>query len=393
MSLIIPMPRNAVDRHLPQWSGGQWYPFWPNCSNCIEKNCVTDPNQPHWNPQKPSGCTPPGTDGWGCNCANTTSECNSGQSCFWFRFLPCPASARPTCTGEPANPNTKDLCGSGMKATLCDSNLRTFNRDAPCNSEQDLYRHNPWRAPGSAPVFDSCGMAGGGPHAGGGESKITETIYTKQGDLGSKTLPVSPTGVVWKAGSNVTTGWSVRANHGGGYQYRLCPLGEDLNEACFMKIPLPFATSAGQTLFWSNSTSRDIKDQHSFHISGTYVSEGTLPKGSTWAMNPLPYSNAQDAPSFPPPCNETVDRKLTDTPSCSGRDPFNTLIVDTVLVPASLAPGKYVLGIRWDCEKSGMISVILPAVLLFSASNPLMPFARVCLPPYRSSNLDKLCRH
>jgi hypothetical protein len=64
-------------------------------------------------------------------------------------------------------------------------------------------------------------------------------------------------------------------------------------------------------------------------------------------MNPLPYSNAQAAPEFPPPCNETVDRKLTDTPSCSGRDPFNTLIVDRVLVPASVKPGEYVLGIRW----------------------------------------------
>ena len=58
-------------------------------------------------------------------------------------------------------------------------------------------------------------MAGGGPKAGGGESKITETIYTKQGDIGS-TLPVQPTGVRWRAGSIVTTKWSVRANHGGG---------------------------------------------------------------------------------------------------------------------------------------------------------------------------------
>lgn len=27
-----------------------------------------------------------------------------------------------------------------------------------------MQRHNPWRAPGSAPVYDPCGMAGGGPH-------------------------------------------------------------------------------------------------------------------------------------------------------------------------------------------------------------------------------------
>ena len=35
-----------------------------------------------------------------------------------------------------------------------------------------------------------------------------------------------------------------------------------------------------------------------------------------------------------------------------GRDPYNTLIADEVVVPPGLAPGSYVLGIRWDCEKS-----------------------------------------
>lgn len=50
-----------------------------------------------------------------------------------------------------------------------------------------------------------------------------------------------------------------------------------------------------------------------------------------------------------------MDRKLTDTPSCSGRDPFNTLIQDQLMVPASVKPGEYVLQIRWDCEKSAQI--------------------------------------
>lgn len=40
-----------------------------------------------------------------------------------------------------------------------------------------------------------------------------------EGDLGSKTLPKTPTGVVWKMGASVETKWAVRANHGGGYGY------------------------------------------------------------------------------------------------------------------------------------------------------------------------------
>ena len=30
----------------------------------------------------------------------------------------------------------------------------------------DIYKHNPWRAPGSAPVLDACGLAGGTPWGG-----------------------------------------------------------------------------------------------------------------------------------------------------------------------------------------------------------------------------------
>jgi hypothetical protein len=52
---------------------------------------------------------------------------------------------------------------------------------------------------------------------------------------------------------------------------------------------------------------------------------------------------------------EPVDRTKSDTGRCSGRDPFNTLIVNTLTVPSHLAPGDYVLGLRYDCEKSAQI--------------------------------------
>ena len=40
-----------------------------------------------------------------------------------------------------------------MKAVVCDERLRTYNVKAPCNTKEDIYKHNPWRAPGTAPVF------------------------------------------------------------------------------------------------------------------------------------------------------------------------------------------------------------------------------------------------
>jgi hypothetical protein len=231
------------------------------------------------------------------------------------------------------------------------------------------------------------GMAGGGPKKQGGEAKYTETKFAKQGDLGSKVLPYSPTGVKWKAGGTGTTKWSIRSNHGGGevvtqlcwvlgclheppclhrhahqcdpprlvagYSFRLCKRSEELTEACMQRTPLKFATDFHRLEF---------NDGTNMTIAGRYVSTGTKPAGSQWAMNPLPYTCPTPGPecswevqSFEPPCPEPLDRTKTDTGRCSGRDPFNTLIVDEVSVPANLEPGEYVLGIRWDCEKSAQI--------------------------------------
>lgn len=47
------------------------------------------------------------------------------------------------------------------KATICDPSLRTVNTNAVCGSDQDYYYYAPWRAPGTAPVIDACGVAGG----------------------------------------------------------------------------------------------------------------------------------------------------------------------------------------------------------------------------------------
>ena len=167
---------------------------------------------------------------------------------------------------------------------------------------------------------------------------------------------------------------------GGGYIYRLCPANEPLTEECFFRTPLEFIRS-GQELEWANGTRYPIK--------GTWVDEGTYPKGSTWAMNPIPrinfdsHSSGQPAGAsgcetspvtggatgpncmqFKPPCPQdsgvpTADPKHKGTDksgqgACSG-DWTAGSIVDQVRVPADLKPGDYVLGWRWDCEESTQV--------------------------------------
>lgn len=443
-SLLVPPSRNAVDRSLPSWSNGSW------------------------------GDGAFGPDSWGCNCINATAgggqvRCDVGQSCFYFSNgcgIGCPK-----CDGGAqfgANPNTVDRCGSGAVSTINDPKFRTYNRDAPAGSAADIYKHNPWRAAGTAPVFDACGMAGGFLHQEAGEAKYTPTKFAAQGKKGSE-LPPAPSGTVWAAGAAVETAISIRANHGGGYSFRLCPAGEALTEACFQRRPLRFVPGK-QKLRWANGTE--------LSINGTYVDVGTYPATSMWAMNPLPYSNAGSPAEFPPPCHErssdlepvpqspqkhaiappapdacvlqkagpaegyeqcTVGRSFCGTgkeyaftgnngsladcaaaaakahaecfdwnpqssgrhpfehcrvagavtniiPSgsgytayrtagafppappappnghgqtsdgyCSGQFPYNVMVVDTVEIPANLNPGEWVLGFRWDCEKSAQV--------------------------------------
>ena len=70
-------------------------------------------------------------------------------------------------------------------------------------------------------------------------------------------------------------GLRAAVTQGGGYQYRLCPVDQTLDERCFRKLPLQFA--AQPRLRWSGV------DGHQENITGTYLREGTLPQGSTWA--------------------------------------------------------------------------------------------------------------
>ena len=102
----------------------------------------------------------------------------------------------------------------------------------------------------------------------------TNTTYAHHGTRGS-TLPHMDTGVVWTIGKTAEVTWQVLNNHGGGYSYRLCPVGsEPLTEACFQKQPLEFVT-----------TEQAIVDRHNTvtpNPAAVFVSEGTTPPGSMW---------------------------------------------------------------------------------------------------------------
>ena len=46
---------------------------------------------------------------------------------------------------------------STAEPAVCAEEERTINTNATCGGPEDWYQFSPWRAPGSAPVFDPCG--------------------------------------------------------------------------------------------------------------------------------------------------------------------------------------------------------------------------------------------
>ena len=89
-----------------------------------------------------------------------------------------------------------DLRGLGFNATLDDARQRTVNRVRRARglSAADIDRHNPWRAPGAAPVADACRLAGGTPWGADApeEGKYVNTSFARHGDRGSVALGPLP---------------------------------------------------------------------------------------------------------------------------------------------------------------------------------------------------------
>ena len=127
----------------------------------------------------------------------------------------------------------------------------------------DYTKTNPWRAPGSAPIYSPCGVAGGNPQGcpvgegeigdncpGGGFAYGPDAVnvdfqvgYKQQILKNFIQLNLQDVQTTeWRAGGVAEVGWGIVANHGGGYSYRLCPKPTNENdvvtEDCFQQTPL-----------------------------------------------------------------------------------------------------------------------------------------------------------
>jgi len=298
-----------------------------------------------------------------------------GAACMWFTnntFIP----------GKETLPREMRTYHDGCNQTA-------HGYDPPSGSP-DIYARNPWRSPGAAPIFSPCGVAGGNPHgcpvgAPPGTGWCPGYGYSYGPNAEHLRFP----GVVttyWTIGSSAEVAWAMSANHGGGYSYRLCKVPEkgvsEITEECFQQGVLAFDGDEQWIQYGMDRNSRI-----GFRANRTRV--GTYPIGSQWTKVPIPacnsprggyYDAAPGCPNgtqFPPPSDGLLgfgtnnahsygDSTVWPVPDATKKDMFmfHFSLVDRVVIPASMSPGRYVLSFRWDVEQTPQVWTTCASVRL-----------------------------
>merc|ERR1712198_693131 len=228
-----------------------------------------------------------------------------------------------------------------------DPKTRSFDR---CWGNCVKYR-NPWAAPGQAPSLGGgCGVFGGNPLGcpAGKDNRPPGSQCGQDKPIGRGKRGTSSFGTdarlfdfpqmittEWEVGSTQDVVWASNGGHKGGYTYRLCKMPSKgrtaITEECFTKNVLEFATNF--TMIKAQKKGKGDWEK----FEQTDLREGTYPEGSVWR-----------------PVGKYLKSKLT-------------LRKDSVVVPASLKPGKYVLGWRWDSSGGNQVWVSCASMRLVRA--------------------------
>jgi len=232
----------------------------------------------------------------------------------------CPGLDLQTPATRPADSWFTDYVKIPGEPTICDLDLVTCgqaNYGQIICTDQDWSMYHPWRAPGTTQIKSPCG------------NEIVDDNYTgRDGAL----LPPTPRSI-WERGTSVEVAYSLIANHGGGYAYRLCPASEPISESCFQAHHLAFADSTSTVHF---------PDGRTLDIAARRTAIGTFPEGSQWAMNTIPDG---DHPDWMHPA---------PFPGGQG-DNWEFSVGDRVVLPPDLPTGDYVVSWRWDAECSKQV--------------------------------------
>ena len=335
-----------------------------------------------------------------CTHNKAPGEIESSQhcACQWYTnwtFVDAPTIPRDS---HLRTYNDLDADGTPLPAPYADwtcsgATVYPPTRDAPIRDCTKVPCCRPWRAPGRALVNSPCGVDGGNPNGcldvRGRKVPFGRGCAAGGYGGGPDARTMQFPGVVrttWQAGAVVEAAWAITANHGGGYSYRLCPkpiLGNAaLTEACFEKTVLRAADDVHTAVF-ANGTRATFP--------AVRTTNGTYPVGSQWTRNPIPACGGPGGGSlaasgdvckgsqFPPPLDDDELKGFGNDNRGGGI--FRWHVVDRLQVPADLAPGKYVLSHRWDCEQTPQVWFTCSDIDVVKDAPPSPPAPSPAPPP------------
>lgn len=275
-------------------------------------------------------------------------------------------------------------CGADQGQETLPQEFRTYNVDTKsCGI-------NPWCAPGSAPVMNPCGIAGGdtkqGAAGNGGDRPFGYNIGDKGTEMRNavKDFPKRQ----WVAGGVAEVSWAIIANHGGGYAYRLCPASANQTEECFQSNHLQFVGDTQDIQYCDlppmdehgdNVLPRNAQADHTPDPLGKGVfvdpvkyyaslpgcdkkysrdtipaktlTTGTIPEGSSWRRNPVPACKSIAGGAFNMGCHVSSIPGKYKTPKSSDFQ-FPPAIVDKARAEMGNLPlGGFGTGACFGCNQ------------------------------------------
>jgi len=281
------------------------------------------------------------------------------ESVYWYQ-VGCLIGCKCSGGGKEQYPSPESMdCESPARPTLTSAEYLTWNIGVggvgnddngsagfPAASiKKNWNQYMPWRSPGSSIPIDSCGIASGfDPNAKvqyPAQFSTSDGVPVPQGTKGTE-LPKG-TETVWESGSIVEAAFHLTVNHGGGYQYRVCPTSSSsaaaaavvVDEECFHSNPLPFADDKHTVVLMSND-----KGHTNITIDAVDVTEGVHPKGHEWRKLPIPACSCDLGTS----CRMN-DGSSTDSFFANKDDTSSTISYAT---PKGPAYGDCTTGLQFD---------------------------------------------
>ena len=231
------------------------------------------------------------------------------EPAYWYQvgcLIGCTCSG----DGKETYPSAASLnCPNPGTPTLIKAIDLTWNVNK-ASPMGDWNKYMPWRAPGTSRPLDSCGIASGFlPSASVQYPHTFKDTSITQGMKGTmlKQGPIT----YWEPGQEVEVSFHLTVNHGGGYQYRVCPSkSSSMDESCFEANPLQFA-SANHVV---------VMDGKNINVPAHDVTSGVRPAGHSWRKLPLPACNCDLGAS----CSLSSSKGVNDTVAYSNETKYGS---------------------------------------------------------------------